>query len=80
MKKKYIIPISTYIQVTKYAGDIECDSFEEYEDILDDRFEEFLESGDIAPNISNDFEVSSNLTLDEYTKEDIEFYKRSDKI
>ena len=74
MSKKYRVPVSTYLRVSKHAGYIECDSFEEYEKILDERYDEFLDEGHISTNVSNDFEVSSDIEVEEMGKDDIDFY------
>lgn len=76
---KYKIPVTTYVQMTKHAGYIECESFEEYEKILERKYNDFLDAGHISTNISNDFEVSGDLEICELEKEDIEWYKNTQK-
>ena len=75
MTKKYRVPVSAVAQVSKHAGYIECDSFEEFEKLLDEKYDQFIDSGHISTNISNDFEVSGDTELNETTKDDLQYYK-----
>lgn len=75
MSKKYRVPVSTYVRISKHAGYIECDSFEEYEKILDRDFDKFHDKGHISTNISNDFEIDGEVEIAELQKDDIQYYE-----
>ncbi|HIB78436.1 MAG TPA: hypothetical protein EYO58_12710 [Flavobacteriales bacterium] len=77
MSKKYKVPVSTYVRVSKHAGYIECDSFAEYEKLLDEGFDKFMDDGHISTNVSNDFELDGCVEINELEKDDIKFYKLS---
>ena len=75
MNKKYRVPVSTYARVSKHAGYIECDSFAEYEKLLDKGYDKFIDDGHISTNISNDFELDGDVEISELEKDDIQHYK-----
>ena len=77
MSKKYKVPVSTFVRVSKHAGYIECDTFAEYQKILERDYDELHDKGHISTNVSNDFEVDGDVEIDEIQKEDFKYYKVS---
>ena len=74
MSKKYKVIVSTYVRVSKVAGYIECDSFEEYDTIMARDYENYLEEGHISTNISNDFELDGDVEVQVLDPEDLKYY------
>lgn len=67
--------MSACVQVSKHAGYIECDTFEEYKKLLDESYDQLIDDGHISTNVSNDFELSGDIEIIEMEEEDIGFYE-----
>jgi len=55
--KKYCVQVYFTTSASKCAGNIYCDSKEEYNKILDDNIDTLYDEGYISVNCSNDFDV-----------------------
>ena len=73
--KKYCVPVYLVATASICAGNVYCDSKEEYEKLLEDNVNELFEEGHFNVNCHNNFDISDGEIAEFNFDEDKQFYE-----
>jgi len=72
---KYSVQVYAVTSASKVAGTIHCNTKEEYENLLEENFDQLHEDGYFNINCTNDFDIG-DIELDEFDFEkDAKYYE-----
>ena len=72
---KYCVPVYTVATVSKFAGNIYCNSVEELQQLFNNNNDNLFDNGYISGNCTNDFDIGdTNLEDLDLTEDELEKY------